>query len=59
MVARETREIVTTGKPNKSTNPTKLNVLRGSAADFESLRADQVPEAGVEQMLFMLGKPNL
>ena len=47
-VASETREMVKTGKPTKKKNPEKLNVLRGSAEVFESLRTDRVPEAGVE-----------
>ena len=47
-VAQKTSEMGTKGKRGKKKNPAKLNVLRGSSEDFESLRSDQVPEAGVE-----------
>ena len=55
-VASETREMVKTGKPNKSTNPEKLNVLRGSADDFANLRSDRLPPTGFEPVACALGK---
>jgi integrase len=47
-VASEPCETTRTYKLLKEQNPVTLNVLRGSASDFASLRSDQVPEAGVE-----------
>ncbi len=50
-VATEAREMGKTDKPTKAKNPTKTNVLRGSASHLGSLRTLQVPEAGVEPAL--------
>ena len=47
-VAQKTPGKAKTGQRRKEKNPAKLNVLRGSAEDFASLRNSQVPEAGVE-----------
>ena len=50
-VATEATEMGKTDKPTKAKNPTKTNVLRGSASHLGSLRTLQVPEAGVEPAL--------
>lgn len=47
----EAAEMVTKGKRRKKKDPEKLNVFRGPAGDFVSLRSNQVPEAGVEPAL--------
>ena len=47
----EAAEMVTKGKRRKKKDPEKLNVFRGPAGDFVSLRCNQVPEAGVEPAL--------
>ena len=48
--------MVTKGKRRKKKDPEKLNVFRGPAGDFVSLRSNQVPEAGVTQTEFEQGK---
>ena len=50
-VAPKARKLVKNGKPTKAKNPTKTNVLRGSASHLGGLRTLQVPEAGVEPAL--------
>jgi hypothetical protein len=47
--------MVTKGKRRKKKDPEKLNVFRGPAGDFVSLRSNQVPEAGVTQTEFQQG----
>ena len=47
-VASETRETTQTDKPTKRKNPEKINVLRGSADGFASLRDQEITRPGLE-----------
>ena len=55
-VASETRETVQTDKPVKKKNPAKLNVLRGSADSFASLRDQRITRPGLERVRCTIGE---
>ena len=47
-VAPQTREMAKTDNPGKKTNPAKLNVLRGPADGFATLRDQKITRPGLE-----------
>ena len=55
-VASETSEMAKTDKPAKKKNPAKLNVLRGSADEFATLRDQKITRPGLELMRKGLAK---
>jgi len=55
-VASKICKMTQTGEPAKTTNPEKLNVLRGSADSFASVTSEEITRPGLEPLQRIAGK---